>query len=238
MNTEKFYIGSTPARLYGAGSGEGAFLFIHGKNGSKDDAEVLAEVLCGRGYSLTAIDLPGHGESGEDVSHFNPWDVLPIIRRAVDYVSEKSGEISLCANSIGAYFSMNALEGCKSRINRAFFVSPIVDMEKLIDDMMGWAGVDEDELRRRGEIPTNFGETLSYEYLSYVRAHPIHWMTPTNILYAGGDSLTSRDTVRNFAEKCGAQLTVMENGEHWFHTEEQLEFLKSWIREKSQFLRG
>ena len=25
------------------------------------------------------------------------------------------------------------------------------------------------------------------------------------------------------------RLTVMENGEHWFHTEEQMKFLDEWI---------
>ncbi len=27
----------------------------------------------------------------------------------------------------------------------------------------------------------------------------------------------------------GAELTVMPNGEHWFHTEEQMQFLDRWI---------
>ncbi len=25
-------------------------------------------------------------------------------------------------------------------------------------------------------------------------------------------------------------LTIMKNGEHWFHTEEQMKFLDSWIK--------
>ena len=27
------------------------------------------------------------------------------------------------------------------------------------------------------------------------------------------------------------RLTVMENGEHWFHTAEQLAFLDGWVKE-------
>ncbi|SHK90194.1 hypothetical protein SAMN05216582_12334 [Selenomonas ruminantium] len=34
----------------------------------------------------------------------------------------------------------------------------------------------------------------------------------------------------DFAEKHQAGLTVMEGGEHWFHTEEQMAFLDAWIR--------
>jgi len=35
-----------------------------------------------------------------------------------------------------------------------------------------------------------------------------------------------------YAEKHGARVTVMENGEHWFHTAEQLLFLDEWIKKK------
>ena len=35
--------------------------------------------------------------------------------------------------------------------------------------MMKWAGVGENELAQRGEIQTEFGEKLSWEYLCYVR---------------------------------------------------------------------
>ena len=41
--------------------------------------------------------------------------------------------------------------------------------------------------------------------------------------------MQSIDTIMAFANNCGADLTVMENGEHWFHTEEQMKFLDEWI---------
>ena len=42
--------------------------------------------------------------------------------------------------------------------------------------------------------------------------------------------MTSLETVRAFAEQHDAVLIVMENGEHWFHTDEQMQFLDDWIR--------
>ena len=63
-----------------------------------------------------------------------------------------------------------------------------------------------------------------------MQEHPITWQTPTEILYAGDDHLVSRRTVERFAEEHGAGLTVLEGGEHWFHTEEQLAFLDGWLR--------
>ena len=84
-------------------------------------------------------------------------------------------------------------------------------------------------MQRQREIPTEFGETLSWDYLCYVRKHPIEWSIPTCILYGGKDHLTSRETISGFAEQIGANLTIMEDGEHWFHTEEQMKFLDHWM---------
>ena len=45
----------------------------------------------------------------------------------------------------------------------------------------------------------------------------------------GNDNLTSLETIKDFAEKQGASLTVMKGGEHWFHTEDEMRFLDEWI---------
>ena len=34
-----------------------------------------------------------------------------------------------------------------------------------------------------------------------------------------------------FAEQIHADLTVMKDGEHWFHTPEQMQFLDDWVRQ-------
>lgn len=71
------------------------------------------------------------------------------------------------------------------QIDKAFFISPIVDMEKVILDMMRWADITEEKLREKQLITTGFGETLSWEYLCYVRNHPVNWSVSTCILYGG-----------------------------------------------------
>ena len=145
----------------------------------------------------------------------------------MEKLKKQYDDVVLVANSIGAFFSMNGkLEGL---VKKAYFISPIVGMEKLIVDMMAWANVTETELQTKGTISTEFGENLSWEYLNYVRTHPISWNVPTKILYGSEDKLTSLATMEEFTERHNAQLTVMENGEHWFHTAEQMEFLDNWI---------
>ena len=99
-----------------------------------------------------------------------------------------------------------------------------------LQDMMGWADITEEKLREKQLITTGFGETLSWEYLCYVRNHPVNWSVPTYILYGDKDNLTSQETIHKFANDVNAELTIMQNGEHWFHTAEQMSFLDDWIK--------
>jgi pimeloyl-ACP methyl ester carboxylesterase len=191
-------------------------LYVHGKGGNAEESEHYKPLF------------PGDEVIGLDYHTFSPWETGQEIRAAVDELVEKHEDIGLIANSIGAFFSMNA--GIDGLIQKAYFISPIVDMEKLILDMMKWANVTEAELEAQRIIHTEFGEDLSWEYLNYVRSHSIKWNAPTQILYGEKDQLTSLATMKDFAEKHHAGLTVMENGEHWFHTEKQMQFLDDWIR--------
>lgn len=192
-----------------------AMLYIHGKGGNAAEAERF-RVIC-PGFTVLGVDYQGE----------LPWEVAPQITAAYDEAHRQYDHIVLLANSIGAYFAMLFLQD--RMLDKALFVSPVLDMERLILDMMSWAGVSEQVLREQREIPTDFGETLSWAYLCNVREHPIAWQVPTEILYAGGDHLVSCQSVERFAAAHGAGLTVLENGEHWFHTEEQLAFLDGWI---------
>ena len=223
-----YQIGSIPAVLYGTGApSEKGYLFLHGQGGNKEEAAAFAQIAVPSGYQVLGIDLPQHGERAAMASGFDPWTVMPELQEVLTERKAHWHELRLRANSIGAYFSMLAFSS--EQLEKALFVSPIVNMERLILDMMGWAGVTEEELQAKGEIPTNFGQTLSWPYLCWVRQHPLTaWKTPTAILYAGHDNLTSRQTVTAFAAAHKAELTVYEKGEHWFHTPNQCACLNTW----------
>ena len=192
-------------------------LYIHGKDGSAAESEHYKPLF------------PDCEVMGLDYQTFSPWETGKEIRVAVEELKSKYENVILIANSIGAFFSMNA--GIDDMIQKAYFISPIVNMEKLITDMMKWANVTEQHLGSKGVIHTDFGEDLSWDYLCYVRSHPIEWRVPTHILYGSKDHLMSIETITDFALKHQATLTVMEGGEHWFHTEEQMQFLDNWIKE-------
>ena len=74
-------------------------------------------------------------------------------------------------------------------------------MEQLICKYDAMADVSEAELAEKLEIPTTFGETLSWKYLCYVREHPVSWKIPTRILYGEKDALTSMETNKSLCGK-------------------------------------
>ena len=226
MNKKLFQIMDIPAVLYGAESDK-LYLFVHGKCGCKEEAEDFAEIVCPSGWQVLGIDLPEHGSRKGETDAFDPWHVVPELQTVMEYARAHWSRIALRANSIGAWFSMLAFQ--EEALEQCLFVSPILDMEQLIGRMMQWAGVTEADLEARETIETSFGETLSWRYYQYAKAHPIEsWPWPTAILYAGQDNLTPRQEVDGFVERFSCDLTVMEDGEHWFHTPEQLEVLHRW----------
>lgn len=191
-------------------------VYLHGKGGNAREAERYRALL------------PGWRVTGLDYRAQTPWEAREEFLAYFKAARRDGTKVLVIANSIGAFFAMQALD--ETRVDRALFVSPVVDMEQLIETMMAGEGITEPELRQRGEIKTEFGETLSWRYLQDVRQHPIRWRVPTAILYGSGDALMPRETVEAFARRTGATLTVMEGGEHWFHTKAQMQFLDAWVR--------
>lgn len=195
-------------------------VYVHGKGGAAEEAAHYKPLF------------PNSEVIGFDYRAQTPWEAVEEFPQFFSAHRNRCDRLTLVANSIGAFFAMSALN--ESQIDKAFFISPIVDMENLIGNMMIWANVSEPELAEKSEIPTSFGETLSWRYLCYVRKHPIAWRVPTCILYGERDHLTSLKTISAFAARFGAELTVMPNGEHWFHTEEQMKFLDQWMTARQE----
>ncbi|HDR1123623.1 alpha/beta hydrolase [Pasteurella multocida] len=193
-------------------------IYVHGKGGNAEEANHYKQFFDDNFEII-----------GFDYKSLNPWDAKIEFINYFNSIISKYNKIYLIANSIGAYFSLISLSDMP--IDKAMLISPIVDMERIILDMMTYENITEDELMLKKEIKTSFGEFLSWQYLSYVRKNTIHWDIPTNILFADNDNMTSVDTMTNFANKINANLTIMRDGEHWFHTDDQMIFLDNWFKE-------
>jgi pimeloyl-ACP methyl ester carboxylesterase len=156
------------------------------------------------------------------------WNGIHDLKIIGAYAEQGWENIYLYGSSLGAYFSLLAYKNIP--IKKGLFLSPILDMTRLIRNMMKWSGVSEEMLKEHREIQTPMGETLNWDYYCYVRDNPIEgWNVPTAILYGSEDNLTERETVEDFARRFACDLTVLDGGEHWFHTEPQLTFLAKWL---------
>lgn len=195
-----------------------AVIYVHGRNGSPDEADHY------RRFFDETYDVIGFDYKSEI-----PWEAKEEFCDYFNTIGKNYKNVLLIANSIGAYSSLISLS--EKHIEKALFISPIVDMEKVILDMMKLANVTEAKLKKEQVITLPFSRILSWKYFSFAKDNRITWNVPTSILYGEKDHITSLDTITSFANKINARLTVMPDGEHWFHTREQMEFLDIWIVE-------
>lgn len=140
-------IHSIPAIIWGTSS-KRLYLYIHGQGGCKEEAEAeaFANIACRNGCQVLSIDLPEHGDRKSESNSFDPWHIVPELNTIMKFAKGHWEQISLFANSIGAWFSMLSFKD--ERLRNCLFVSPVLDMKKLISNMMKWANVSEARLKK------------------------------------------------------------------------------------------
>jgi len=229
MKNEALRIENIPAILWGEKSNS-VYIYVHGKMSSKDEAQGFAEKAIQKGYQVLSFDLPEHGERTNENYPCMVWNGVYDLGIIEKYVRQVWRDICLYGSSLGAYFSLLAYKDLPLR--KSLFLSPVLDMERLIQNMMIWFDVNEQMLKEKKEIPTPMGETFYWDYYCFVKENPIDkWNVPTSILYGSEDNLTEREVAESFSMRFNCDLTVLEGSEHWFHTEKQLAFLNKWLDE-------
>ena len=227
---QELLIENIPAVLWGESS-EKIMVAVHGNASSKTDAPIalLAGEAVPRGYQVLSFDLPQHGDRINEPTLCKVQNCVQDIRRIMDFAAGQASQVSLFACSMGAYFSLLACQDLPVR--QSLFLSPVVDMKRLIDSMMTGFGVSPERLRAEQEIALPIGQTLYWDYFCYVRDNPVTvWKSPTAILFGEADELTGQEEITSFAQRFGCSLTVMQQGEHYFHTPAQLDFYRSWLK--------
>ena len=114
-------------------------VYVHGKGGSAQEAEHYKTLF------------PNDEVIGFDYRSQTPWEAK---KEFLAFFTEQRGRcehLTLVANSIGAFFALSSLD--ETLANRAYSISPIVDMENLICNMMQWSNVTEQELAENGKSP-------------------------------------------------------------------------------------
>lgn len=228
MEGTRIEIDGIPALVWGDASDK-VYLCVHGKMSSKEAAGGIAEVAAQRGYQTISFDLPGHGERRHEQARCDIWNGVHDLTVVGDYVFARWKEVSLYACSLGAYFSLHAYQG--RDIRKCLFQSPIVDMEYLIGQMMRWFDISEERLEREREIDTPI-DVMTWDYYQYVKAHPVRaWDAETSILFAGRDTLQSREVMQGFARRFHCGLTIAEGSDHPFMAAGDGDIVTKWLQE-------
>ncbi len=229
MLQQKQTIHRIPAVIWGEPS-DRAYLFVHGKASCKEEAERFACIVAAKGCQVISFDLPEHGERTHHDRACNVQNGVEDLQTVMDFVRERWPRIDLFANSLGAYFSLVAYR--ELRFERCLLASPILDMQRLIENMMRWINVTPRQLEAEQIIETPFGEVLSWDYYSYVKAHPVNvWRSPTAILYPELDALTELAVVEDFARRFDARVQTVPGSEHYLHSAAELAVFDAWVEQ-------
>ena len=184
MKIERKVIDGIPALIWGDKSDK-VFITVHGNMSNKEDEviKILAEIVVNSGYQLLSFDLPEHGDRKNDTAYLcKVQNCVKDLNDIMEYAKKNYKKINLCACSMGAYFSLLAYK--TEDVGQCIFLTPIVNMKIVIENMMIWSNVTEKELQALKEIKTNFKETLYWDYYKYVKDNPVtNWNKKTYILY-------------------------------------------------------
>ena len=119
-------------------------IYVHGKGGSAEEAGHYKPLF------------PNCKVIGFDYRSQTPWEAKEEFPVFFAQQRQRCDRLILIGNSIGAFFSMSALD--ETMVDRAYLISPVVDMENLIGNMMQWANITEQELAQKREVPTDLGK--------------------------------------------------------------------------------
>jgi len=220
-----------PAILWGAPSDK-LFIAVHGNMSSKDDDAIVvfAEEAIAKEYQVLSFDLPEHGDRKDEEYACMVQNCVSDLTVIIGYARTISRNISLFACSMGAYFSLLTCRDLP--LEQCLFLSPVLNMERVINNMMSLFNVSEERLKVEKAIETPIGQTIYWDYYCYVKSNPIDtWDKPTAILYGSDDNLSEFDVVSDFVNRYHCNLQILKQGEHYFHTDEHLRYLRQWLRD-------
>lgn len=229
MDIEDLKIARIPATLWGKKENT-VWIAIHGNMSHKKDTviEILANTAVKRKAQVLSFDLPKHGERCQEETQNHLFICIKELQSIMAYVKENYEHICLFGCSLGAYYALASY--FQEKIARCLFLSPIVNMQEIIENMMTTFAISELQLQQQLEIMTPIGISLYWDYYKYVKDHPIaYWPCKTNILYGRQDDVCSLASLQSFVKMHQAKLTIDASGEHFYHTKKQLATFQNWL---------
>ena len=226
---EELLLDGVPALRWGKPGGR-AVVGVHGQFSNKHDPVMArcGDVIASWGDQLITFDLPAHGDRQEDKA-FTPMDASPEVRAFARLARSQSTEVSLLANSIGAYFSL--CDTPPGTFERAWMVSPLLDLEYYIRDIMAEYSVTDEQLEAQTVIDTPRG-VLERSYLRFVEEHPARLNAPSWMIRGDQDEMVPLSALSRFVGAPGVELVQVEGGQHFLGQPPHLDTVVAWFEER------
>lgn len=223
---------SIPAILWGEPSDK-ILIEVHGNMSNKSDVVIslIANKAVAQGYQVLSFDLPEHGDRLDRSYQCVPHHCISDLQAVYHYAASLASDISIFGCSIGAYYALLAYHDYD--ISQSLFLSPVVNMKSIINNMMQSFDVTEEKLEAEKIIQLPIGETLDWDYYSFVKANPINfeWDVKTDILYGAHDGMCEWQDILDFSKRYNAVVKVDEDGEHYYHTDQHLMTITEWLKD-------
>jgi|GEM_PF-684891 len=226
---EELLLDGVPALRWGKPGGR-AVIGVHGQFSNKHDPVMArcGDVIASWGDQLITFDLPAHGDRQDDKA-FTPMDASPEVRAFARLARSQSTEVSLLANSIGAYFSL--CDTPAGTFERAWMVSPLLDLEYYIRDIMAEYSVSDEQLEAQTVIDTPRG-VLERSYLRFVEEHPARLNAPSWMIRGDQDEMVPLNALSRFVGAPGVELVQVEGGQHFLGQPPHLDTVVAWFEER------
>lgn len=232
MFRTQFNLDGIPCVLWGEAVTDKLIIAIHGHFSHKEDAciAVLADVAVANGYQVLSFDLPAHGERNRNEMDCHIVKAVADIRSIFSWGKARYSDIGLFACSIGVTFGMIACEN--ECLTQAYFLSPVVNLEQLVLQMMDDEGIDEAQLRVKEFIISPSGSIYHIDYLNFLRQHhTLNWNVQTHILTGEQDPISEVSQVQLFASLYHATFDIVEGAEHYFNRFEEINCFRLWLQD-------
>lgn len=223
--------GRIPAAVWGMPAGR-CIVAAHGSMSHKKDVPIvlLAQAAQAHGWQVLSFDLPQHGARAQRGRPCTMRSCAADLEAVMQYARPQWPRLALFGCSMGAYAGLLACR--KEALEAALFLSPVLDMAHMVEDMMAQFHIPQEVLRRREKLLLPNGQALYWSDLCYLRENPVcTWAAPTYILRGSEDALCGPQALQAFAQRFPCRIQTAAGAEHYLHTPGQLEQLSAWLHE-------
>jgi len=213
-------------------------VLIHGLSGSSDDMKYIADRLTDLGYSVSNINLPGHGTMPEALLTVKMDDWIRAVEKEV---ISFQGSSFLIGQSMGALLAMHIAESHPDRIKGVVLLSPAIKLygaagrlfmfllfiySKILPvpdvyyTKKGGSDIADSDVKRNynayAKVPLK--TLVEFERLRKLVLKQLHqFVNPVLIVYSKNDHTISRDTVKIIDSKIGSGVKYTMIVDNSFH---------------------